>query len=166
MHPLPARPLRVRGLTMSTKKKASTYTPAGLRLLRGVQRLDDVVALRDIVTAARKRLELLRKRAWEESCARKWEEAKTWEPGTEVWCAMGGVAIGGTIQRGWHAVVEHVQPRAKRVWVRDDNGKSVWFSSNGLVRWAIVTEKPEVTADHEVLARIGKRVGKMIERDA
>ena len=139
---------------------------AGERALRSVQRLNDPKQLRAIKRACDKRMRVLSARAYKVSMENAWARAKAWVKGTEVWCCSDGVFLGSDIQRGWHATVGHVQPRAKRVWVICDKGKRWWFEPKGLVRYSIRTEKPAPDPNQAALASVGSKLGKMIAGDS
>ena len=119
--------------------------------------------LREVKKAVGARQNILIKRARQKKRDEKVEWARTLKVDEFIYCCAEGTFLGGPLQRGDALVVEHWQPRAKRLWVRTINeDRQLWFEAKGMVRYDLRSEKPDnPVSDSE--RRLANRVSEVAE---
>lgn len=119
--------------------------------------------LRKIEGAAKERQKVLAQAQVDKITAEAWTRYRRFKPGITVWCHATGVFMGGPLQRGDTAIVEHVQPRARRLWLKI-KGKRYWFEGHGAARYDLKTVQtrrlePEAQEHHDTMRQIADRLG-------
>jgi len=105
------------------------------KLKRIIGQCNDHGELRHLAQAVRDRQRAIEKREWSERKDAAWQRLRGAAVGADMWCHATGTFVGGGIQRGDHATIHSVQPRAKRVWLTLDNGKLLGCDLAGLARY-------------------------------
>lgn len=107
---------------------------------------DSTADLNEIATAAKKRLNEIATAAWKARCDETWTRYARFKPGYTVWCCAPGTFLGGPLQRGDRVVIEAVQPRARRLWIKI-KGTTHLFGEGNAVRYEFRTVKPKDPID-------------------
>lgn len=117
----------------------------GSEVVAWVDLVDDRGVLQLVRKAIDARLSKLSEIAWKARRDEAWTRYRRFKPGISVWCCASGTFLGGPLQRGDRVTVEHVQPRARRLWLRI-KGKLWRFGESDATRYELRTVPPkEVT---------------------
>ena len=111
------------------------------------------------------RIALLHRRLWLARCAEAWGRVATAPPGTPLFCCADGTFLGGPFQRGDRTVVHCVQPRKRRLWVRDQRGKLWGFPPAEVHRYNLQPQPPANPlgpASRALAESLGKAVEKIL----
>jgi hypothetical protein len=110
---------------------------------RMIGQCDDLKEIGIVETAIKERRTLIHKRLQEKAEADAWARVKNLKNGDTLYCCADGIFLGGTIQRGTVLTVYTVQPRAKRLWVTQQNvDHPLWFKPAAIARYNLQTTPP------------------------
>jgi len=133
------------------------------KIIRAIQRCNDVSALNQIKKAVYKRSDTVVQRNYKMTVGAAWDRVRNLQPGAVLYCCSAGTFLGGPFQRGDQMTVHSLQSRVKRLWVTSKkDAKLYWFGPQGVERYNLQVEPPAqpLSESERKLAEAVSKVGK------